>query len=199
MAPWGGIDLLLSTNPIAVAGREKGGASAHSSSDLANHGRRLRKKLKTAVQRGEPCRGLDDRPSGAGRSPIRNAPTGLLVPIAATRLRLALVFGLQRVAERSGDGKRKRRFQRRRRDAHPTRPRAIVAISIAAFGDVERVQAPRRQARAQIPRFVEAHAGRGAHLAAGEQSRAKFEERSKLGVPIPEPLRARLEPSSPGN
>jgi LDH2 family malate/lactate/ureidoglycolate dehydrogenase len=27
----------------------------------------------------------------------------------------------------------------------------------------------------------------------GEQSRAKFEERSKLGIPIPEPLRVGLE------
>ena len=77
-------------------------------------------------------------------------------------------------------------------DVTPTNTgHAIVALSIARFGKV-----------AEFKRRVDKLAGelRGSRrmpgveriLLPGEQSRAKFAERSRLGVPIPEPLRASL-------
>src|SRR5258708_4522998 len=69
---------------------------------------------------------------------------------------------------------------------------AIVAISIAAFGEVDefkrRVDKLAREIRRSRPM-----PGVARIWLPGEQSRAKCEERSKLGIPIPEPLRAGLD------
>jgi L-2-hydroxycarboxylate dehydrogenase (NAD+) len=78
-------------------------------------------------------------------------------------------------------------------DVTPTNTgHAIVAISIAAFGDVDefkrRVDKLAREIRRSKPM-----PGVARIWLPGEQSRAKFEERSKLGIPVPEPLHASLD------
>jgi LDH2 family malate/lactate/ureidoglycolate dehydrogenase len=78
-------------------------------------------------------------------------------------------------------------------DVTPTNTgHAIVAISIAAFGEVDefkrRVDKLAREIRRSKPM-----PGVARIWLPGEQSRAKLEERSKLGIPIPESLRAGLD------
>src|SRR6266853_925175 len=132
MAPWGGIDLLLSTNPIAVAapGNETT-IVLDMATTVAAYG-----KVKTAVQRGEtlPEGWMIDH-QGRPLTDPKRADQGLLVPIGGYK-----GYKLAREIRRS-------------------RPMPGVA-------------------RIWLP---------------GEQSRAKLEERSKLGIPIPEPLRAGLD------
>src|SRR6266850_7446929 len=92
MAPWGGIDLLLSTNPIAVAvpGNE-GPIVLDMATTVAAYG-----KVKTAVQRGEtlPEGWMIDH-QGRPLTDPKRADKGLLVPIGGYKgYGLALVFGL---------------------------------------------------------------------------------------------------------
>src|SRR5258706_6220821 len=92
MAPWGGIDLLLSTNPIEVAvpGNE-GPIVLDMATTVAAYG-----KVKTAVQRGEalPEGWMIDH-QGRPLTDPKRADQGLLVPIGGYKgYGLALVFGL---------------------------------------------------------------------------------------------------------
>src|SRR5207245_1371836 len=109
MAPWGGVDLLLSTNPIAVAvPATEGPIVLDMATSVAAYG-----KVKTAAQRGETM------------------PEGWMID-------------------------------------HQGRPLTDPKRSGERMPGVDRVWLP------------------------GEQSRAKFEERSRLGVPVPAALRAGL-------
>src|SRR5881396_682677 len=92
MAPWGGVDLLLSTNPIAVAapGNETN-IVLDMATTVAAYG-----KVKTAVQRGEtlPEGWMIDH-QGRPLTDPKRAEEGLLVPIGGYKgYGLALVFGL---------------------------------------------------------------------------------------------------------
>src|SRR3989440_11504054 len=92
MAPWGGIDLLLSTNPIAVAAPgNEGSIVLDMATTVAAYG-----KVKTAVQRGgnPPESWAIDHQPRPPNAPKR-ADQGLLVPIGGYKgYGLALVFGL---------------------------------------------------------------------------------------------------------
>ncbi|HEX9192791.1 MAG TPA: Ldh family oxidoreductase, partial [Burkholderiales bacterium] len=78
-------------------------------------------------------------------------------------------------------------------DTTPTNTgHAIVALSISRFGKVA-------EFKRRVDKVVRELRG-SRHMPGveriwlpGEQSRAKFEERSRLGVPLPEPLRASLD------
>src|SRR6266702_2766925 len=129
MAPWGGIDLLLSTNPIAVAvpGNE-GPIVLDMATSVAAYG-----KVKTAAQLG------------------RTMPEGWMIDRQGRPLT---------DPKRAGEvDEFKRRVDKLAREIRSSRPMPGVA-------------------RIWLP---------------GEQSRAKFEERSRLGIPIPAPLRASLD------
>src|SRR5947199_312110 len=68
----------------------------------------------------------------------------------------------------------------------------VAAISIGAFCEVDEFKR-RVDKRAREIRRSKPMPGVARIWLPGEQSRAKFEERSKLGVPIPEALRASLD------
>ena len=72
LPPWGGLDMLLSTNPIAVG--DSGGRGAAGGARHGDHGRRLRQGQGQGAARRDDARGLDDRPRRASRSPTRSAP-----------------------------------------------------------------------------------------------------------------------------
>ena len=108
LPPWGGLDMLLSTNPIAVAMPARRRAA-----DRARHGdhrRRLRQGEGQGAARRDDARGLDDRPRGpaAHRSEARRRR----LPAADRRLQGlrpgADLRPARRHAERRGDGQRRR-------------------------------------------------------------------------------------------
>jgi LDH2 family malate/lactate/ureidoglycolate dehydrogenase len=190
MAPWGGIDLLLSTNPIAVAVPATEGAIVlDMATSVAAYG-----KVKTAAQRGEsmPEGWMIDH-QGRPLTDPKRAAEGLLVPIGGYKgYGLALVIGLL-AGSLNGAAMGSETIDFNADDATPTNTgHALVAISIAAFGEVDdfmrRVDKLVREIRRsrRMP-------GVDRVWLPGEQSRAKLEERSRLGVPVPAALRASLD------
>ena len=190
MAPWGGIDLLLSTNPIAIAvpGTKEGPVVLDMATTVAAYG-----KVKTAAQRGEtmPDGWMIDH-FGKSLTDPRRASEGLLVPIGGYKgYGLALMFGLL-AGTLNGAAMGSETVDFNADDTSPTNTgHALVALSIARFGKVaefkRRVDGIVRELRGsrKMP-------GVERILVPGEQSREKFRERSKLGVPLPEALHASL-------
>ena len=190
MAPWGGIDLLLSTNPIAIAvpGQNEGPLVLDMATTVAAYG-----KVKTAAQRGEtmPEGWMIDHAGRPLTDPKRSSE-GLLMPIGGYKgYGLALMFGL--LAGTLNDaavGSETVDFNAD--DTTPTNTgHAIVALAISRFGKV--AQFKRRVDRlARELRGSRRMPGVERIFLPGEQSRAKYAERTKLGVPVPEALRASL-------
>jgi L-2-hydroxycarboxylate dehydrogenase (NAD+) len=190
MAPWGGIDLLLSTNPIAVAvPGERAPIVLDMATTVAAYG-----KVKTKAQRGEPMPEgwMIDREGRPLTDPKRSGE-GLLLPIGGYKgYGLSLVIGLLAgTLNRAALGSQTVDFNADDTSVTNT-GHAIVALSIAAFGDVaafkrdvDRVAGELRASR-RLP-------GVERVWLPGEQSRAKFEERSRAGVPVPPALREALD------
>jgi LDH2 family malate/lactate/ureidoglycolate dehydrogenase len=190
MAPWGGIDLLLSTNPIAIAvpGHNEGPLVLDMATTVAAYG-----KVKTAAQRGEtmPEGWMIDHAGRPLTDPKRSSE-GLLVPIGGYKgYGLALMFGLL-AGTLNGAAVGSETVDFNADDTTATNTgHAIVALAISRFGKVaefkRRVDKLARELRGsrRMP-------GVERIFLPGEQSRAKFAERSRLGVPIPEALRAGL-------
>jgi L-2-hydroxycarboxylate dehydrogenase (NAD+) len=189
MAPWGGIDMLLSTNPIAVAAPgHDGPIILDMATSVAAYG-----KVKTAAQRGEtlPEGWMIDH-QGRPLTDPKRADEGLLVPIGGYKgYGLALVIGLL-AGSLNGAAAGSETIDFNADDKTATNTgHAIVALSIAAFGEVDdfkrRVDKIGREIRRSKPM-----PGVARIWLPGEQSRMKFEERSRLGIPIPQSLRASL-------
>ena len=188
---WGGLDMLLSTNPIAVAvpALEERSIVLDMATTVAAYG-----KVKTKAQRGEmmPEGWMMDR-SGQPLTDPKRADEGFLLPIGGYKgYGLALVFGL--LAGTLNGAAMGRAVVDFNNDAStPTNTgHAIVAIDIAAFGAVDafkrNVDALIRDLRASptLPGVVRVRIpGEGSHQAR--------DDRSKNGVPIAPPLRVALD------
>ena len=140
MPPWGGTDLLLSTNPIAVAlpSAKRPPVVLDMATTVAAYG-----KVKTAADRGEamPEGWMIDKKGRPLTDPTR-ASDGLLLPIGGPKgYGLSLIFGLlagtlngaafgRSVVDFNADPK-----------ATTNTGHFIVALDIAAFADVERFKA----------------------------------------------------------
>ncbi len=135
LAPWGGIDLLLSTNPIAVAvpALHEPPVVLDMASTVAAYG-----KVKTKAQRGEPLPEgwMIDR-TGKPLTDASRAHEGLLLPIGGYKgYGLALVFGLL-AGTLNGAANGPDTIDFNKDDRTPTNTgQTIVAISIEAFCDV---------------------------------------------------------------
>jgi L-2-hydroxycarboxylate dehydrogenase (NAD+) len=191
LPPWGGIDMLLSTNPIAIAvpGLEEGEVVLDMATTVAAYG-----KVKVAAQRGAtmPEGWMIDR-EGRPLTDPKRADDGFLLPIGGYKgFGLALMFGfLAGTLNGAAFGKDVVDFNKD--DKTPTNTgQAIVAVKISAFGDVaefkRRVDATVREMRAsaRLP-------GVDAIRLPGEQSRATRQERARAGIPVPPPLRRSLD------
>lgn len=191
MAPWGGIDMLLSTNPIAVAvpTRDEPPVVLDMATTVAAYG-----KVKTAAQRGEqmPLGWMIDR-LGQPLTDPKKADDGFLLPIGGYKgYGLSLVFGLLAgTLNGAAMGRDVVDFNADDRSATNT-GQSILAISPAAFGDAEafrrRVDAVVRDIRGSrtLP-------GYDRIWLPGEQSAAKRAEREASGVPIPAALMTSLD------
>ena len=191
LAPWGGIDMLLSTNPIAIAvpTLDEPPIVLDMATTVAAYG-----KVKTAAQRGEtmPIGWMIDRLGNPLTDPNR-ADEGLLLPIGGYKgYGLSLMIGLlagtlngaamgRDIVDFNADDK-----------ATTNTGQAVMAISIDAFGD--RTEFKRRvDAVARDIRNSKRLPGYDRIWLPGEQSAAKRVDRERNGVPIPAPLMASLD------
>jgi L-2-hydroxycarboxylate dehydrogenase (NAD+) len=186
LPPWGGLDMLLSTNPLAVAvpAAEEAPIVLDMATTVAAYG-----KVKTKAQRGEamPVGWMMDR-QGKPLTDPKRANEGFLLPIGDYKgYGLALVIGLLAgTLNRAAMGHEVIDFNAD--DTTPTNTgHAIVAISLEAFGGVtefkQRVDALVRELRGsqRLP-------GVERIWMPGEQSHAKNADHTRLGVPLPGPL-----------
>lgn len=190
LPPWGGLDMLLSTNPLAVAlpGGEEAPIVLDMATTVAAYG-----KVKTKAQRGEtmPLGWMMDR-LGQPLTDPRRANEGFLLPIGEYKgYGLALIIGLlSGTLNRAAMGRDVVDFNAD--DTTPTNTgHAIVAISVAAFGGVaefkKSVDALARDLRAskRLP-------GVDRIWLPGEQSHQKRIDHLANGVAVPSALLASL-------
>ena len=186
LPPWGGTEMLLSTNPIAAAvpGLEEPPIVLDMATTVAAYG-----KVKTAAQRGEdmPEGWMIDKQGQPLTDPTR-AEEGFLLPIGGPKgYGLSLLFGLlagtlngaacgEDVVDFNADFK-----------TVTNTGQFIVAIDLAAFGDVigfkRQVDSVIRAIKASptLPGFDHV-------LLPGDTSRKKREDHKTNGIPLPTAL-----------
>jgi LDH2 family malate/lactate/ureidoglycolate dehydrogenase len=191
MPPWGGTELLLSTNPIAVGipADEEPPIVLDMATSVAAYG-----KVKTAAQRGEqmPEGWMMDKFGKPLTDPTR-AAEGFLLPIGGAKgYGLALVFGLLAgTLNGAAFGREVVDFNADSRSATNT-GQFIVALSIEAFMDVD-------QFKRNVDGVIRSmHAsptlpGVDAVRVPGERSHRIRLEREKSGIPIHPGLAQQLD------
>jgi len=187
---WGGLDMLLSTNPIAVAvpAAEEPAIVLDMATTVAAYG-----KVKTKAQRGEamPEGWMMDRHGRPLTDPQR-ANEGFLLPIGGYKgYVLALIFGLL-AGTLNGAAMGKEAVDFNADDTTPTNTgHAIIAINVAAFQPVaefkKNVDVLVRDLRGsqRLP-------GVDRIRLPGEGSHAARADRLQNGIPLPAPLAASL-------
>ena len=186
LPPWGGIEMLLSTNPIAVAipALEEPPIVLDMATTVAAFG-----KVKTAAQRGQtmPEGWMVDR-EGKPLTDPKRMDEGFLLPIGGYKgYGLALVFGIL-AGTLNGAAMGRDVVDFNHDDATPTNTgQAILALDIAAFGDPE-VFRRRIDDLSRDLRNSERMKGVDRIRLPGEQSLATSRDRTEHGVPIPAPL-----------
>jgi L-2-hydroxycarboxylate dehydrogenase (NAD+) len=191
LAAWGGLDMLLSTNPIAVGvpAGEEAPIVLDMATTVAAYG-----KVKTAAQRGEtmPEGWMIDR-MGKSLTDPKRAGEGLLLPIGGYKgYGLALVFGLL-AGTLNGAAMGRDVVDFNNDDTSPTNTgHVIVAIDIKMFRPLAEFKASVDQLVRDI-RNSKRLPGVDAIRLPGEQSHAKRAERTKSGIPLPAPLRDGLD------
>jgi L-2-hydroxycarboxylate dehydrogenase (NAD+) len=191
LPPWGGIDMLLSTNPIAVAvpAAVEAPVVLDMATTVAAYG-----KVKTKAQRGEmmPEGWMIDREGKPLRDP-RRANEGFLLPIGGYKgYGLALMIGLL-AGTLNGAAMGKDVVDFNADDTTPTNTgHAIVAIDVAAFQPVaEFKQAV--DALVRDLRHSRTLPGVERIRIPGEGSHAARADRREHGIPIPAALRTALD------
>jgi L-2-hydroxycarboxylate dehydrogenase (NAD+) len=186
LPPWGGTEMLLSTNPIAIAvpAATQPALVLDMATTVAAYG-----KVKTSAQRGEtmPAGWMIDK-NGEPLTDPRRADEGFLLPIGGPKgAGLSLMFGLLAgVLNGAAFGRDVVDF-----NADHTTPtntgQVMVAIDIAAFMDVaafkrqvDHVWAEMKSSPT-LPQFDEIRLP-------GERAAATYHSRSRDGIPLPASL-----------
>jgi LDH2 family malate/lactate/ureidoglycolate dehydrogenase len=190
MPPWGGIDLLLSTNPIAFAvpALEEPPIVLDIATSMAAYG-----KVKTKALRGETMpEGWMIDLHGRPLTDPRRAEEGLLLPIGGYKgYGLALLFGLL-AGTLNGAAFGRDVIDFNKDDTTPTNTgQVIVALDVARFSPVE---AFKRSVDEIIRDFRNSKRMPGIEQIRlpGEQSHATWRERSTRGIPLNDALLSNL-------
>ena len=182
LPPWGGLDMLLSTNPIAVAvpSAKAGPIVLDMATTVTAYG-----KVKAKAQRGEmmPEGWMIDR-SGQPLLDPKRADEGFLLPIGGYKgYGLALIVGLL-AGTLNGAAMGKDVIDFNHDDTTATNTgQAICMIDISAFGDVDAFKA-RVDTLAHDLRESERMAGVERIWLPGEQSEARRVRYSAEGIPL---------------
>ena len=183
---WGGLDMLLSTNPIAVAIPSAGGVPIvlDMATTVAAYG-----KVKAKAQKGElmPEGWMVDR-QGAPLLDPKRAAEGFLLPIGGYKgYGLALIVGLL-AGTLNGAAMGRDVIDFNADEVTPTNTgQAILAIDVSAFGDVDAFKARVDQVARDL-RDSERMPNVERIWLPGEQSHLKRVEYLKDGVPMPDAL-----------
>lgn len=191
LPPWGGLDMLLSTNPIAVAvpaGREPP-VVLDMATTVAAYG-----KVKAKAQRGEtmPEGWMIDR-QGRPLTDPKRAEEGFLMPIGGYKgYGLAMVVGLLAgTLNGAAMGSEVIDFNKDHSSVTNT-GQAIVAIDPDAFGDLDAFKARVDQLVGEL-RASERMPGVDRIWMPGEQSHAKRLQNEREGLALPPALREQLD------
>jgi L-2-hydroxycarboxylate dehydrogenase (NAD+) len=191
MPPWGGTEMLLSTNPIAIAvpAGKRPPIVLDMATTTAAYG-----KVKAKAQRGEMMPegwmvGRDGKPL---LDPKRSGE-GFLLPIGGPKgYGLALMFGLL-AGTLNGAAFGKNVIDFNQDSVTPTNTgQAILALDVTAFMDLEEFEAQvddvwnEMKSSGRLPGFDEIRLP-------GEQADQTFTDRSANGVPIHDELRSALD------
>ncbi len=191
LPPWGGIDMLLSTNPLAIAvpALEEPPLILDMATTVAAYG-----KVKVAAQQGKtmPEGWMIDRTGQPLTDPNR-ADDGFLLPIGGYKgAAMSLMFGLL-AGTLNGAANGEDVVDFNKDDVTPTNTgQAICALDIKGFAEPvafkRQVDAVIRQLHgsALLPGFDRIRLP-------GEDRAARIEERHAHGIPIPPSLRAALD------
>jgi LDH2 family malate/lactate/ureidoglycolate dehydrogenase len=186
MPPWGGIELLLSTNPIAFAipALEEPPIVLDIATSVAAYG-----KVKTKAQRGEqmPIGWMIDA-FGRPLTDPKRAEEGFLLPIGDYKgYGLALVFGLfAGTLNGAVFGRDVIDFNKDDKTATNT-GQVIVALDITRFSPVEAFKRNVDEIIRQMRNSKRMHSVERIRVP-GEQSHATWLERSNIGVPMNDTL-----------
>jgi LDH2 family malate/lactate/ureidoglycolate dehydrogenase len=191
LPPWGGLDMLLSTNPIAVAvpaGQEPP-VVLDMATTVAAYG-----KVKAKAQKGEqmPEGWMIDRQGQPLLDPKR-ADEGFLLPIGGYKgYGLSLIVGLLAgTLNGAAMGKAVIDFNQDQRSTTNT-GQAIMAIDLSAWGDVDAFKA-RVDTLVRELRGSERMPGVERIWLPGEQSHAKRQANMANGISLPTALLAQLD------
>jgi L-2-hydroxycarboxylate dehydrogenase (NAD+) len=191
LPPWGGLDMLLSTNPIAAAipAAEEAPVVLDMATTVAAYG-----KVKALAARGEmmPEGWMIDR-TGRPLTDPKRAGEGFLLPIGGYKgYGLALVVGLLAgTLNRAAMGKDVIDFNQDQSSATNT-GQAIIAIDPAAFGDIAQFKASVDTLVRDL-RASERMPGVDRIRVPGEQSHEKSVAQRRDGIAIPPGLMQTLD------
>jgi len=191
LPPWGGIEMLLSTNPLACAipGLDEPPIVLDMATTVASYG-----KVKMAAQRGEkmPEGWMIDAEGNPLTDPAR-ADEGFLLPIGGYKgYGLALIFGhLAGTLNGAAMGRDVIDFNKDDKTLTNT-GQLIIALDIKVFADVETFK---RNVDGVIRAMQSSPTLPGVDRirVPGEQSDAISKERTRDGIPMPESLLAKLD------
>jgi LDH2 family malate/lactate/ureidoglycolate dehydrogenase len=191
LPPWGGIEMLLSTNPLACAipGLAEPPIVLDMATTVASYG-----KVKMAAERGEKIpEGWMIDAEGAPLTDPARADEGFLLPIGGYKgYGLALIFGLL-AGTLNGAAMGRDVIDFNKDDQTFTNTgQLIIALDIKAFADVETFK---RNVDGVIRAMRSSPTLPGVDRirVPGEQSDAISKERTRDGIPMPESLLAKLD------
>jgi len=190
LPPWGGLDMLLSTNPIAVAvpAGDEAPVVLDMATTVAAYG-----KVKAKAQRGEPMPvgWMIDR-FGQPLTDPKRADEGFLMPIGGYKgYGLALIVGLL-AGTLNGAAMGKDVIDFNHDDTTTTNTgQAVMAIDLGAFGEVADFKA-RVDRLVRDLRSSERMPGVERIWLPGEQSHARRAANERDGIPIPAALLQQL-------
>jgi L-2-hydroxycarboxylate dehydrogenase (NAD+) len=191
LPPWGGLDMLLSTNPIAVAvpAGEEPPVVLDMATTVAAYG-----KVKAKAQRGEqmPVGWMIDR-TGQPLTDPKRAEEGFLMPIGGYKgYGLAMIVGLL-AGTLNGAAMGSETIDFNHDHASVTNTgQAILAIDPDAFGELDAFKA-RVDKLVRELRASERMPGVDRIWMPGEQSHAKKTVNEREGLALPPALRAQLD------
>ena len=191
LPPWGGLDMLLSTNPIAVAvpAGDEPPVVLDMATTVAAYG-----KVKAKAQRGEmmPEGWMIDR-AGQPLLDPRRAEEGFLMPIGGYKgYGLSLIVGLL-AGTLNGAAMGKQVIDFNHDDTTTTNTgQAVMAIDVSAWGDVAAFKA-RVDTLVRELRASERMPGVDRIWLPGEQSHAKRTANERDGIALPPALRKQLD------
>jgi len=191
LPPWGSVENLLGTNPIAIAipAGDEPPIVLDMAPTVAAFG-----KVRLKAQRGEdmPVGWMIDR-QGKPLTDPKRMDEGLLVPIGDYKgYGLSLVIGLLAgTLNRAAFGQDVVDFTKDLRKPTNT-GHAIVALSVESFMPVAQFKRAVDEA-VRAMRGAERLPGVDRIWLPGEQSHLKYQDRVKNGVPMPKPLRDSLD------